>query len=82
MRLELMSPPLIQQRRTRKPSFKRRLDTGLKVLTARGLNPCAIDELPTGVIRYHLSPPASSDIENDLDRELAEFEARYDKDRA
>jgi hypothetical protein len=70
-----MSPPL-PQRRTRKPSFKTRLDAGLEVLQARGLNPCAIDELPTGTIRYHLSPPANPEIEKDLDRELAEVMAK------
>jgi len=57
-----------------KPSIRRRIGAGWAALEARGLKPCAVDLLPSDVIRFHLSPPA---VEDDLDRELAEFEAKH-----
>jgi hypothetical protein len=44
-------------------------------LEARGIRPSAIDLMPTGVIRVHIAPP-QADTVDDLDRELAAFEAR------
>jgi len=59
-----------------KPSIRRRIGAGWAALEARGLKPYAVDLMPSDVIRFHLSPPPA---ENDLDRELAAFEAQYDK---
>jgi hypothetical protein len=61
----------------RKPALKRRLNAGAAALEARGLRPSAVDLLPNDTIRFHLSPPANND--NDLDRELAELEAKLNK---
>lgn len=47
----------------------------MAALEARGIRPCAIDLMPTGAVRVHISPPQTDTID-DLDRELAAFEAR------
>jgi hypothetical protein len=60
----------------KKVSLKRRTDAGVTALEARGLQPCAVDYLPNGTIRFHLSSPTHED---DLDRELAKFEAQHGK---
>lgn len=64
-----------------KPSIRRRVNAGASALEARGLKPCAMDILPTGTIRFHLTAPVSGAGDDDLDRELAEFEARHGQDR-
>jgi hypothetical protein len=51
------------------------VDAAVAALEARGIRPCAIDLLPTGAIRVHIAPP-QADAVDDLDRELAAFEAR------
>jgi hypothetical protein len=57
--------------------IKRRVDAAAAALKARGLQPRSMDLFPTGVIRFHFS---SADVQNDLDRELADFEAEHGKD--
>jgi hypothetical protein len=52
------------------------VDAAVAALEARGIRPSAIDLLPTGAIRVHIAP-LQSDNMSDLDRELAEFEARH-----
>jgi hypothetical protein len=63
----------------RRPAIRRRVNAGAAALEARGLKPCAVDILPTGTIRFHLTAPSSIEDngDDDLDRELAEFEARH-----
>jgi hypothetical protein len=62
----------------RRPSLRRRINAGVSALEARGLRPCAVDFLTTGTVRLHISTPtATDDPDDDLDRELAEFEARH-----
>lgn len=58
------------------PPLRRRVNAGAAALEARGLRPCAVDILPTGTIRFHLTVSILPEEEGDLDRELAEFEAR------
>ena len=60
----------------RAPPLRRRISAGHAALEARGLKPCAMDLLPSGVVRFHLSPPAGGG-DDELDRELAEFEAKH-----
>ena len=62
----------------RRPQLRRRINAGAAALETRGLRPCAMDILPTGTVRFHISAPtAADDPDDDLDRELAEFEARH-----
>jgi hypothetical protein len=61
----------------RRPALRRRVGAGAAELEARGLRPCAVDILPEGTIRFHITAPAGQGNEADLDRELAEFEARH-----
>jgi hypothetical protein len=62
----------------RSQPLKRRVEAGAAALEAKGLKPCAIDILPTGTIRFHLTaPPAGTGGADDLDRELAEFETKH-----
>ncbi len=63
---------------TRAPGLRRRVHAGVAALEAKGLKPCAVDILPTGAIRFHLNTPVlAAVVENDLDRELADFEAKH-----
>jgi hypothetical protein len=55
-------------------SLKRRTDAGIAALEAKGLKAVAVDYLPTGTVRFHLSQPAETD--DGLDRELAEVMAK------
>lgn len=57
------------------------LKTTLAVLREFGMKPCALDTLPDGTHRWHFTTPPSHD-ENDLDRELAAFEAKHGHGRA
>jgi hypothetical protein len=61
----------------RRPQLRRRINAGAAALEARGLRPCAMDLFPTGTVRFHLTAPTARDDSNELDRELAEFEARH-----
>lgn len=51
------------------------VDAAVAALEAHGIRPSAIDLLPTGAIRVHIAAPQADTID-DLDRELAAFEAR------
>lgn len=51
------------------------LKSTLAVLRQFDIKPCALDTLPDGTHRWHFTTPAPHD-ENDLDRELAAFEAK------
>jgi hypothetical protein len=63
---------------TRTPALRRRVHAGVAALEAKGLRPCAVDILPTGAIRFHLNAPAEAvAVGDDLDRELADFEAKH-----
>jgi hypothetical protein len=60
---------------SRRPSIRQSdVDAAAAALEARGMKPCAVDFYPSGKFRFHLTPP-SDDQGDDLDRELAEFEA-------
>jgi hypothetical protein len=61
----------------RHPALRRRVNAGAAALEARGLRPCAVDILPTGTVRFHLTAPVAADGVDDLDRELTDFEARH-----
>lgn len=52
------------------------LKAALVVMREFGITPCALDTLPDGTHRWHFTKPSSSD-EDDLDRELAEFDKRH-----
>lgn len=52
------------------------LKTVLAALKQSDLKPCALDTLPDGTFRWHFTPPQQHD-DNDLDRELAAFEAKH-----
>lgn len=52
------------------------LKTTLQALKDSGLQPAALDNLPDGTFRWHFTAPPAND-ENDLDRELADFEAKH-----
>jgi hypothetical protein len=64
----------------RRPQIRRRINAGAAALETRGLRPCAVDILPTGTVRFHLTAPTATDDSHALDRELAEFEARHGTD--
>ena len=53
-------------KKDRKQPLRRRVNAGAAALEARGMRPCAVDILPTGTIRFHLSSPIAED---DLDRD-------------
>lgn len=57
------------------------LKTTLSLLRECGMKPCALDTLPDGTYRWHFTEPAAND-EDDLDRELAAFEAKHGHGRA
>lgn len=44
----------------------------LAVLSKKGVSPTALEKLPDGTLRWHLTPTENND--DDLDRELAEFD--------
>ncbi|MDP9840780.1 hypothetical protein J2T09_005568 [Neorhizobium huautlense] len=52
------------------------IKTTLAALKDAGIIPCAMDTLPDGSMRWHFTQPRESD-EDDLDRELREFEQRH-----
>jgi len=64
----------------RRPHLRRRINVGAAALEARGLRPCAVDILLTGTVRFHITAPATAQSDDDLDRELAEFEAAHGQD--
>lgn len=59
-----------------KQPIRRRVAAGAAALEAKGLKPCAVDILPSGTIRFHISPLVGAGAD-DLDRELADFEAKH-----
>jgi hypothetical protein len=65
---------------SRRPQLRRRVNAGAAALEARGLRPCAVDILPTGTVRFHITAPTTAQSDDDLDRELAEFEAAHGQD--
>jgi hypothetical protein len=61
----------------RRPTIRKTdIDAATASLLARGLKPTAIDFLPSGGIRFHFGASAKQ-ADEDLDRELAEFEAQH-----
>jgi len=61
----------------RRPAVRAKdMQATLDALAQRGLKPCTLDVLPDGTVRWHFTPPVSS-AEDDLDRELAAFEAKH-----
>jgi hypothetical protein len=52
------------------------LKTALAALRAAGIEPAALDMKPDGSCRWHFTQPVDSD-DNDLDRELAEFDRKH-----
>lgn len=65
------------KRKTRRPCIRiNDLKATLSALQKGGLSPSALDTLPDGTFRWHFTPPPQGD-ENDLDRELAEFEKKH-----
>ncbi|MBA8798297.1 hypothetical protein FHW77_002003 [Agrobacterium sp. RC10-4-1] len=64
-------------RKQRRPSLRvRDVAATLEALKKNGMTPTALDTLPDGTFRWHFTPPAQSD-EDDLDRELAEFDKKH-----
>lgn len=57
--------------------LRRRICASAAALEARGLKPCAVDILPSGIVQFHLTPPSGAATTDDLDQELAEFEAKH-----
>src|SRR5690606_12604908 len=67
-------------RQSRRASVRKSdLSAALSAFAAQGLKPCAVDQLPTGGIRWHFAPPTDTP-EDEFDRELAAFEAQHGKD--
>ncbi|TPM92689.1 hypothetical protein [Mesorhizobium sp. B2-1-3A] len=52
------------------------LVNALAALKQAGVEPSSLEVLPDGTHRWHFTKPAASD-DNDLDKELAEFDARH-----
>lgn len=62
----------------RRPGIRKTdVDAAAASLLARGLKPTAVDFLPSGGIRFHFGSVATIPPFDDLDRELAEFEAQH-----
>ena len=60
----------------RRPTLRvRDVSTTLEALRKSGMTPTALDTLPDGTFRWHFTLTAKSD-EDDLDRELAEFDKK------
>lgn len=63
-------------KRHRRPALRiRDVNMTLEALRKSGMTPTALDTLPDGTFRWHFTPTAQSD-EDDLDRELAEFDKK------
>lgn len=54
------------------------IKTTLAALKESGITPCALDTLPDGGMRWHLTPVKASE-EDEIDREIRENEARWSK---
>ena len=62
----------------RRPAIRKTdIDVAAASLIAHGLKPKAVDFLPSGRIRFYFEDPSSDDDNEELDRELAEFEANH-----
>lgn len=62
---------------TRRQSFRASdIKTILCALQKSGLSPTAMDTMPDGTVRWHFTPTSQNE-QNDLERELAEFERRH-----
>ncbi|MDK4713025.1 hypothetical protein ACK83U_00730 [Rhizobium sp. WW22] len=57
------------------------IKTTVSALKEAGLTPLALDTLPNGGMRWHFTAPQGTG-EDDLDRELREFEERHGAGRA
>ncbi len=69
--------------RTRKqrPGLRERdLRSALKLFQEFGVQPTALEIMPNGMLRWHFGPVGTT--EDELDKELQEFEARHGKGRA
>lgn len=64
----------------RKPRLSELKGT-LRILKEGGMAPTALDSLPDGTYRWHFTPAPAND-EDDLDRELAAFEAKHGHGRS
>lgn len=65
-----------QSKKLRRPSLRiRDVNATLELLRKKGMTPTALDTLPDGTFRWHLMPPEKND-DDDLDRELAEFDKK------
>jgi hypothetical protein len=53
------------------------IKAALSAMVAAGMPPKSLDILPDGTLRWHFQEPAAPDPDTELDRELAEFEARH-----
>ncbi len=63
----------------RRPELRQReLSATLATLASHGLKPLALDALPRGGFRLHLSPP-QGEVEELLDQELRSFQAKHDQ---
>ena len=64
------------KRKSRRPTLRiRDVNATLEALKRSGMTPTALDTLPDGTLRWHFTPPPQGD-EDDLDRELAEFDRK------
>lgn len=65
------------KKKNRRPALRiRDVNATLEALKKNGMTPTALDTLPDGTFRWHFTPPAQND-EDDLDRELAEFDKKH-----
>lgn len=65
-----------QSKKARRPTLRMRdVNATLELLRKKGMTPTALDTLPDGTFRWHLTPPEKND-DDDLDRELAEFDKK------
>ncbi|NWJ24736.1 hypothetical protein [Rhizobium sp. RM] len=65
------------KKKPRRPAVRTSdVNATLEALKKNGLIPTALDTLPDGTFRWHFTPPAAAD-EDELDRELAEFDKKH-----